>query len=195
MANLCNFIARVKGDKENVKKFLDGMEQKNGVWLGRGAELSIVDDDDFNDAWDDSDNSIEFSGICSWSIESSMVNNALSMRKQTETGEGNWGDLVEGTEYYTLFEYARKLGIEFEMYSTESGCCFAEHVAYINECGEIYESVPYNEVYLGHYSSLEECQADYPDITKEMWDEGWQGEGDGEVIELGGYGEYPEFSI
>ena len=132
MANLCNFIARVKGDKANVKKFIDGMEKKNGVWLGRGAELSIVDDDDFNDTWNDRDSSIEFSGFCSWSIENSMVNNALSMREQAETGEGNWGDLVEGTEYYTLFEYARKLGVEFEMYSNENGCSFAEHIAYTN---------------------------------------------------------------
>ncbi len=184
MANLCGFIARVKGDKANVKKFIDAMEDKNGVWLGRGAELSIVDDDDFNDTWNDRDSSIEFSGVCSWSIENSMVDSTLSMRKQTETGEGNWGDLVEGTEYYTLFEYARKLGIEFEMYSNESGLGFAEHVSFIGD-KELLKTTEYSEIWIGDYENLEQCQNDYPDVTQEMWDSSE----DGTTIVVGGFDE------
>ncbi len=182
MANLCGFIARVKGDKANVKKFIDAMEQKNGVWLGRGAETSICDDDDFNDMWNDKDSSIEFDGTCKNGVENAMIDCALSMRKQAQTGKGMWGDLEKGTEYYTLFEYARKLGIEFEMYSTENGCSFAEHIAYTNELGEVNETTYYNEIWIEDYETLEECQKDYPEVTQEMWDDS-----DGSIIEIGGF--------
>ena len=179
MANICSFSMRIKGSKENVKIFLDCLEQKAKygdhelVWVGRGCELNIGIED-----YDEETQTLFTEGWCKWSMTSSMVENAVSMRENPKI----WGGLVEGTYYPTIFECAKELGVQFEAYSTEAGCCFAEHIGLIDEIGQIDETTNYDEIWIEDYETLEECQKEHPDVTQEDWDES-----DGSIIEVGGF--------
>lgn len=95
MANICSFRMRLKGEKENISKFFSALTQAGNIWMGRGAEADI----DFL-----SDNEAEIEGCCKWSIQSALIDNSLSMRRQKETGEGCWGDLDTSKGFISLFE-------------------------------------------------------------------------------------------
>ena len=69
MANICSFSMRIKGSKENVKIFLDCLEQKGKygdhelVWVGRGCELNIGIED-----YDEETQTLFTEGWCKWSM-------------------------------------------------------------------------------------------------------------------------------
>lgn len=81
----------------------------------------------------------------------------------------------------SLNKACKKLHVEVEIYSSESGCCFAEHY-YINKNGKIIvnECTDYQEIYIGDYADYEEYIEDikknYPkdenalSVTKEQFD-------------------------
>ena len=144
------------------------------VWVGRGCELYC----DFDECYDDKTQTIFTEGWCKWSIESSMINNAIIMRAEPH----KWAGLVEGTYYPTIFECAKELGVQFEAYSTEPGCDFAEHIGLIDGIGNINETTNYDEIWIGDYETLEWCQKEHPEVTQEDWDES-----DGSIIEVGGF--------
>lgn len=130
MANICSFRMRLKGEKENISKFFSALTQAGNIWMGRGAEADI----DFL-----SDNEAEIEGCCKWSIQSALVDNSLSMRRQKETGEGCWGDLDTSKGFISLFEACEEYHVNMEVYSEESGCGFSEHYSYndgeiLDEC-------------------------------------------------------------
>ena len=95
MANICCFRMSVKGDKSNISKFTSALTQDGEVWMGRGAEADI----DFL-----SDSEAEIEGCCKWSIQSALIGDSFSMRRQKETGEGYWGDLDTSKGFISLFE-------------------------------------------------------------------------------------------
>lgn len=95
MANICCFRMSVKGDKSNISKFTSALIQDGEVWMGRGAEADI----DFL-----SDSEAEIEGCCKWSIQSALIDDSFSMRRQKETGEGYWGDLDTSKGFISLFE-------------------------------------------------------------------------------------------
>lgn len=95
MANICCFRMSVKGDKSNISKFTSALTQDGEVWMGRGAEADI-------DFLSDSEAKIE--GCCKWSIQSALIDDSFSMRRQKETGEGYWGDLDTSKGFISLFE-------------------------------------------------------------------------------------------
>lgn len=77
MANICCFRMRVKGDKSNISKFTSALTQDGEVWMGRGAEADI----DFL-----SDSEAEIEGCCKWSIQSALIDDSFSMRRQKKPG-------------------------------------------------------------------------------------------------------------
>lgn len=160
MANVCEFEMVVRGDMANIEKFLGALSQKGNVWMGRGAKIvNRVN----------GERMVNLDGECKWSIQSSLIDNAESMRRQAETGKGHWADLPENTEFLTLFEACEKYGVNMEVYSSEPGMAFQEHLMYEN--GNILnDDVLYEEVYdpdtdeivdtVGGYSSWDFSVAD-----------------------------------
>ena len=92
MANICSFSMMVKGKKENIEQFVDMIEQKGTVWMGRGAVVYFTD-------MEEAENEkyrCKIDGETKWSIQSSMVDNAISMR--TEPNNWSFGEDVDKTE-------------------------------------------------------------------------------------------------
>ena len=131
MANICIFEMLLKGKESNMKKFCEALAQKKDIWIGRGADIYISSQDS---------NSIFIEGSCKWSIQSALIDNALSMRKQKDfNGPWYFKDLINVKEILTLFETCEKYHVNMEVYSEEPGCNFAEHFYYNN--GKIYKKV------------------------------------------------------
>ena len=179
MANLCSFSMCVNGTHDNIEKFYNAMSQNGNMYMGRGAEADIKYEDEECKAFID--------GWCKWSIQSALVDNAISMR--TEPNIWYWGDGVDVStlEFITLWEACERWNLEIEVYSEEPGCCFQEHYMYVD--GEMScDCVEQNEYCLDDYKSKEEAEQDLSiNITDEEWN-------DGGFINRGGFGEW-EFQI
>lgn len=147
MANLCDFTMRVNGkNKESIEKFRAAlMQEDKNLWMGRGAEVTS------QSCWCLSDGrvSAEFEGYVKWSIQSALIDDALSMRTQKESGTGYWGDIDDIKDFITLCEATERFNVTVEVFSKEPGCCFQEHYIIANgdficnETAEYYED--YNE--------------------------------------------------
>ncbi len=141
MANLCDFVMLVKGNKEEIEKFYKALTQSSSeAWMGRGANADITYEE----------GGACITGYCKWSIQSALIDNAVSMQKQkNNNGEGRWywGDGIEEVvKFITLFEACDKWNLNMEVFSWESGCCFSEHYKYEN--GNITdECIDYEEIY------------------------------------------------
>ena len=85
MANICIFEMLLKGKESNMKKFYEALAQKKDIWIGRGAGIYISSQDS---------DSIFIEGSCKWSIQSALIDNALSMRKQDFNGPWYFKDLI-----------------------------------------------------------------------------------------------------
>ena len=143
MANICNFSMMVKGKKENIEQFVDMMEQKGTVWMGRGAVVTFANMEEV----ENEKCRCQIDGETSWSVQSSLVNNAISMR--TEPNKRLWEKMLNKTKlsFVTLFEACKQLGLDMEVYSEECGFGFQEHYLFID--GELVkdECVDYSEEY------------------------------------------------
>ena len=143
MANLCEFEMIVKGDKEGIEKFYKALTQSTTeAWMGRGAE---IDTPSFEE-----ENTVRITGWCKWSIQSSLIDNAVEMQEQKDNnGEGRWywaDGIQDVKEFLTMFEACEKYKVNMEVFSWEPGCCFSEHYKYEN--GKITdECIDYEENY------------------------------------------------
>lgn len=43
MANICDFSMVVRGKRENIEQFIDMMQHKGTIWMGRGYEDGSID--------------------------------------------------------------------------------------------------------------------------------------------------------
>ncbi len=158
MANLCSFQMKVRGNCRNIEKFYDAMIQKGDIWMGRGAEAEIryeSEDTAFIEGW------------CKWSIQSALINNAESMRSNSD----GWyfGD-TKPSEFITLWEACEKWSLDMEVYSEEGGCCFQEHFVSIEGDIVCEECVEWSEYYLGDYETKEEAEEELDiEITDDEW--------------------------
>ena len=143
MANICDFNMVVKGKKENIEQFLDMMEQKGTVWMGRGAMVNRIDIEEVENG----KYRYQIDGDTKWSVKSSMILNAVSMRENPDMwffGEG-----VDKTKlsFVTLFEACEQLELAMEVYSEELGDGFHEHYLFDEGQLMISEIVEYTEEY------------------------------------------------
>lgn len=137
MANICAFEMIVKGDPNGIEQFVDALSQKTNIWMGRGAYIG---------ARAYGERSIIITGECKWSLQSSLIDCAVSMQKQAAGREVNWADLPENGEFLTIFEACEKYHVNMEAYSSEPGLAFQEHLKYEN--GSIVnDSVRYEEIW------------------------------------------------
>lgn len=177
MANICSFNMCVVGDKKNIEDFYKAISQNGNLWMGRGAEAEIEYDGDlaYIDGW------------CKWSIQSALIDNAISMR--TNPDRWHWGEGErERLEFITLIEATEKWNLIVEIYSEESGCCFQEHFIFDN--GEVVcdECIDWYEYCIDDFETKEEAEEE---LGIEITDDEWENEC---FISRGGFENW-EFSI
>lgn len=176
MANMCYFEMCVVGKHENIKKFYEALSQSKDVWMGRGASAEILYD---------SENKAFINGECKWSIQSALIDNAVSMRKEPE----RWYKLNTNYEYITLWEACEKYDLKMEVYSEECGLGFQEHYKYVD--GDITnECIDWCEYYVDHdeYATKKEFEEEYKiSITNDEWESA-------DYVSRGGFESW-EFSI
>lgn len=148
MANYCSFSMIVKGKIKNIEQFINMMEQKGTVWMGRGASVDFSDMEDLDmEEIGNEKFRCQIDGSTKWSIKSSLIDNAISMR--TEPDVWSFGKEIDKTKlsFITLFEACQQLELDMEAYSEECGCCFQEHYLFVE--GELIkeECVDYVETY------------------------------------------------
>lgn len=143
MANICDFSMIVKGKKGNIEQFINMMQQKGTVWMGRGA---VVHSQDMEETELCEIYRCQIDGDTKWSVQSSMVSNAISMR--TEPDKWSFGDMDKTTlTFVTLFEACEQLQLDMEVYSEECGCGFQEHYVFVDGNLVVEECVDYTEEY------------------------------------------------
>ena len=173
MANLCDIDMKIVGDKDARTKFIKALTQDGSVWMGRGAEADISEEDE---------DYVKIFGYCKWSITSALINNAISMRTNPKMWCGNGkDDKGNPLTFITLPEASKIYNVDVEAYSEESSNGFAEH--YIIKKGEIvtFESVPFHEYYIGDFKTKEEAEEEFEiSITDEEWESD-------EYLRVGGY--------
>ena len=143
MANICDFSMVVKGKKENIEQFIDMMEQKGTVWMGRGATINFKGMEEVENG----KYRCQIDGDTKWSVKSSMVLNAASMRENPDMWA--FGEGVDKTKlsFVTLFGACEQLELAMEVYSEECGEGFQEHYLFAEGVLMIDETVEYTEKY------------------------------------------------
>lgn len=181
MANLCSFLMKVRGNKDDIDRFCKAIQQEGNIWIGRGANISV----DFED-----EDLACLTGDCKWSIQSALIDNAVSMREHPE--RWHFGDIdVSSFEFITLYQACARWNLVMEAYSEECGNQFQEH--FICDKGVILsdDCVDWEEYWVDGYETKEEAEEDFGiKITDEEWESGLK-EG---YFTRGGF-EYWDFEI
>ena len=175
MANICSFSMYVRGKSEDIQSFYDAMCQNGNIYMGRGADAELIMEDD---------DGARIEGWCKWSIQSALIDNAMSMR--SNPGMWYFGDNVDASkfEFVTLYEACEKWNLDMEVYSEEPGCCFQEHYMFVD--GDIVadECVEYYEYYIEEFETKEEAEREL-EIT--LTDEEWEAH---EYVSRGGFDDW-----
>ena len=183
MANICDFSMCVKGAHDDIEKFYNAITQNGNIYMGRGADAEIQYEDEEGGAFID--------GWCKWSIQSAMIDDALSMQKQKESGIGNWYgiDKNDKHEYITLWEACRKFNLDMEVYSKESGYEFQEHYLFKDGNIQYEDCVKYYEYYIADYKNKKEAEKE---LGIQITNDEWENE---EYVCRGGFADYEDFEI
>ena len=137
MANSCYFSMRVTGNEEACKEFYEVLNfQKERCFHGL-YETEMTYRGAVPGCY-----IMEFNGECAWSVLDAMIRE-------------------KGEPHTTLEKESRNLGLMIEVYSTETGCQFAEHILYENGVCIENESVDYSEFYWdkSDFPNIEELNA------------------------------------
>ena len=171
MANICSFVMKVRGNKEDIIQFHKALTQEGKIWMGRGADADLT----FKD-----DGAALMGGWCKWSIVSALIDNAISMRTEPERWHREPGD--EEREYITLYEACKRWNLVMEVYSEEGGCQFQEH--FVCDNGDVIceECVDWEEYDVCEYETKEEAEED---LGEEFTDEEWENREDGRITRGG----------
>ena len=129
MANCCSFNVKISGKEESCAAF-NKMLMTEESWAIVEVELQHIGLENGNVV-------MEFSGECKWSV-------LWAMDRREENRK-------------TLKTESKRLSLEIEVYSIESGMQFAEHIHYKNGDLLIDDCVDYKEYYWDKY--------DYPTIS------------------------------
>ncbi len=187
MANLCNFEMKIVGERKNIESFIGAMQQAGDVFMGRGAQLDTID-------YYDEDGYAKVIGVCKWSLEAALTLNAIDMRENPR----NWGDFKKDKDgnfvlfhfdeidvtFVTLEEACKKFDVTIEAFSSEPGCCIAEHYIVTPEGTKVHHFSDYFEYYLNDYRDMTKEEAERK-IGAPISDEAWE-DPDG-CITIGGF--------
>ena len=179
MANLCNFIMKIKGNRENIEMFLDALLHKGDIYIGSGAHLEGLE-------YDDEDDSAVIWAYCKRSIINALRNDAIYVRNAEINPHRK-------ERRVTLEEACKIFDVMAETYSEEPFEGFAEHYLITPQEGvEISEEREYREYPIGEYKRNNMTKEDAErelgiTISKEDW------EGPDDFLIVGGF--YAEFGI
>ena len=126
MANLCCYDLYATGTEENLEKFARMMEWKEKPAVDGSMYCADMYSEKPTDNGDGTFTQ-HFSSATRWSVQHGMI------------------DRADDDERVSLPTAARMLGLEVEIWSDESGCCFAEHISidadgsYTVDCEDYYE--------------------------------------------------------
>lgn len=107
-------------------------------------------------------------GDCAWSVYSCMFDGP-----QTYYGDHKDGGVR--THAITIPDACEKLGVWVEIFSSEPGCCFAEHYR-VSNTGAIEENeeYDYSETWLEEYENKEAAEEELGrKISDDEWDQGY----------------------
>ena len=162
MANNCLFDWKIVGKEDNVEELISMMKWEDEFaveGLGRIYEIACFDKEEIADGVI----AAYGYGDCAWSVLTALRNY-----------KGRHPSLESETE---------RLGLKIEIYSSEPGFAFQEHVIIDNGIVVEEECVDYEEHWIAEYDTLEEYNREYEtDFTEDMVD------GDG-YVKVGGYGD------
>ena len=150
MANCCGYDMKITGNMQDIKELIL-MLQYNHPYehdgLGRTYSCYVVETgDNTGITW------ATVSGDCAWSVSSAMMARA-----------GRNRSLESETE---------RLNLIVEVYSSETGCCFQEHILINRGVVEVDECVDYEERWVGEYESIEDYNEEFgTDFTEDMINE------------------------
>lgn len=167
MANCCAYDMRITGGFDEVKELISMLH-----WQGKGANpglgrLFSIELDPIEETKVPGVFMVYLSGDCADSVRSSMRD--------------------DGVRYPSLESESKRLGLVVEVFSSEPGCEFQEHV--LISKGEILanECVSYKEYFVDEYESIEKYnEANGTSFTQDMVN------CNGEVI-IGGLSNYGDF--
>ena len=195
MANLCDFEMKIVGERENIELFTSAMRHTSDVFMGRGAELNVID-------YYDADGYAQVAGFCKWSLASALTRNAIDMRENPERWsstqkdkDGNFkiiGIDELDVSIVTLEEACKMFNVTIKAFSTESGNCFAEHCIVTPEGTKVNEICDYFEYYMDEYLDMDMTKEEAEkEIGIPISDEDW--EDPNSIIIVGGF--KAEYSI
>lgn len=179
MANICCFVMRVKGKKENVLKFQriitrdrTGMDVDDEIFAEEISkcfykwieECNVYNEKETKDG----EYVIEMSGDCAWSVSTAMLSN--------------------GTGIYNIEDLSQDLKLKIEVYSEEYGIGFQEHYFFDNG-NQLIDEICTDafEFYIENEDDLKEVNELYG--TSYIMDDVEDG-----YIHIGGYGDW-DFEI
>lgn len=165
MANNCFFEMRITGKKENIDELIEMIHDRNvDSDLGRVFSCDVSCEEEINGI-----TYIDVVGDCAWSVENSMMPGCIG---------------------HNLVDESKRLNLVIEIYSSEYGNCFQEHILIIKGDIDENETVHYEEHWVSGYNSLKEYNEDNETcFTEDMLND------NGDVV-IGGFGEnYGKFEF
>ncbi len=168
MPNYCNYSMCVVGKQhENVEEFIKVIQADydyGRMEFSHDRHMFRVFEADYSEIEKREDGRFQtiINGYCAWSVVTCMLEGGYYNRFKSD-----FPDNFRGT---TLDRESKKLNLDIEVYSEESGMCFQEHYVIID--GDIVtdESVDWEEIWIEDYKTKEEAEEDLNmKITDDEW--------------------------
>ena len=186
MPNICDFDMLVEGKKKDIDTFTKWLEADYHYFVDDSGVPKLECSSDYHfyrvfdvyydeiDAEDDEVIRQVISGDCAWSVTVCMLRNCGSLYyKRSEDDE--FKDIRKDID---LIQASWLLNLKIEVYSKESGMCFAEHYLIDNGKMIIDDCTEYQEICLVEYETKEQAEEDLnTTITEEEWDKRYENEG------------------
>lgn len=183
MPNYCSYLMCVKGKKENIKEFIKVIKADynyGAMEFSFDRHMFRVFAADYDEIEQIGENAYQvlINGYCAWSVSSCMLD---SLHSYYASCKEKYKENFRGT---TLPIESKRLNLDIEVFSEESGMCFQEHYIIRNGIMEVDDCVDWNEYFLEEYETKEEAEKDLGIV---ITDDEWNNE---EVISRGGFGEW-----
>jgi hypothetical protein len=171
MPNYCNYSMCVVGkQRKNVEEFIKvinadynygTMEFSYDRHMFRVFEATADEIEDRGDGTFE----VIINGYCAWSVASCMLEHGYYRDVKRD-----YPDNFRGT---TLPLESKRLGLDIEVFSEESGMCFQEHYIISNGELEVDETEDWEEIWVEDYETKEDAEEDLEiKITDEEWEIG-----------------------
>lgn len=147
MANICTGAIHIRGVRKSVEDFVDIISTRMVLYVDLNDEAAPDEIITYKSSFE-----------CKWSFYSAVMTHPI----------------VYQDEVFSFTDLARKLKIDFEVWSYEPGIGFSEHYIYLPESEYwLDEEYHYSEIYLEDFESYEDAVQAFPDVTEDEYANGW----------------------